>query len=93
MRSVETVRRLAGVVLGIGVALGAGTGWAKEGVEPPSRHEVRKALHAVIDAGLPAVGLVITSECALAKHQRFMRSSRSDVEPSTLAAEEIPPHE
>jgi D-alanyl-D-alanine carboxypeptidase len=61
MRSVETVRRLAGVVLGIGVALGAGTGWAKEGVEPPSRHEVRKALHAVIDAGLPAVGLVITT--------------------------------
>jgi D-alanyl-D-alanine carboxypeptidase len=60
MRTVETAHRLAGVVLGIGVALGAGTGWAKDG-DPPSRHEVRVALQAAIDAGLPAVGLVITT--------------------------------
>jgi D-alanyl-D-alanine carboxypeptidase len=61
MRSVGTARRLAGVVVGVGLLLGARTGWTKDGVEPPSKPEVRGALQAVIDAGLPAVGLVITT--------------------------------
>lgn len=61
MRSVETARRLAGVGLGLGIALCASTGWAKDGGEPPSRHEVNVALKAAIDAGLPAIGLVITT--------------------------------
>ncbi len=61
MRCVETAHRLAGVVLGVGIALWAGTGWGKDGVEPPSRHAVRAALQAAIDAGLPAIGLVITT--------------------------------
>jgi D-alanyl-D-alanine carboxypeptidase len=46
-------------MLGVGLLLGARIGWTKDGVEPPSKPEVRGAVQAVLDAGLPAVGLVI----------------------------------
>lgn len=76
MRSVERSRRLAGVVLGVGVTLVAGAAWAKPGVEPPSRSAVRGALQAVIDAGLPAVGLVIRTP----KHTQNLSHGYANIE-------------
>lgn len=53
-------RRLGGVALGMLWAFGVATAWAGDG-DPPSRRAVRSAVSAVLDAGVPAAAVVITT--------------------------------